>query len=79
VVYERNDWGYQVSEVPFNHELQGFGCARGVPSDHGAPGHYLANMGGVGIQALCGDLKRVSELERQKGRYQLPYRPDPWP
>jgi hypothetical protein len=58
--------------MPFDHELQGLSRACGVPSDHGAPSHYLANMGGVGIQALCGDLKRRSGLKRQNDKYWYP-------
>ena len=54
---------YQVTEVLFDHELQGLCRTCGVPSDHWIPCHYLVNMSGMWIQTLRSDLKRRLRLK----------------
>lgn len=63
VMRHEEDRAYQVTEVPFDHELQRLSRTCSIPSDHGIPCHYLTNMSGVWIQTLSGDLKRGSGPE----------------
>lgn len=59
-----------MSEMPGHHELQSFGCARRIASDHGIARHDLTNGSRMGIQTFSGDLlkTKVKTLARKRER-----------
>lgn len=50
--WSKGRWTYQMPEVTCDHELQRLGRARRIASDHGIPGHDLANGRDMRINSL---------------------------